>query len=128
MINELDCSLKVSKFKLEWHSYIHFLTNTLGKGMKPLILPAMIQIVLQLFFYKDDFGINLCGLFKPTKVDMPLNKRTKTFCWPFFKNILWTVHKIPRSSFMISTFPVFFSWTPWRVLDFFSDFIHWFSP
>ena len=49
--------------------YIHFWTNTFGKDMNPLILPAMGSIVSLLFFYKDIFGIK-----QPIKVDMPLNQ------------------------------------------------------
>ena len=41
------------------YSYcVHFQTNSLGKGMKPLPPPPAIdQIVSLLFFYKDGFGI-----------------------------------------------------------------------
>ena len=42
MANILDCSLKVSEFKLQSHSDIHFWANTPGKGMNSLILPAMV--------------------------------------------------------------------------------------
>ena len=35
-----DCRLAVSKFKLQSHSYVHFWTNTLEKGMNLLILPS----------------------------------------------------------------------------------------
>ena len=35
----------------------HFQTNTLGKGMNPLILPSMGQIVPLLFFKVNDFGV-----------------------------------------------------------------------
>ena len=35
----------------------NFQTNTLGKGMKYLIPPAIDSIVLVLFFYKNGFGI-----------------------------------------------------------------------
>ena len=41
MVKAMDCGIIVSKFKLQSHYYIHFQTNTLGKGMNPLILPAM---------------------------------------------------------------------------------------
>ena len=37
--NMLDCGLK---FKLLLHYYVHFQTNTLGKGMNPLIPSAMV--------------------------------------------------------------------------------------
>ena len=35
------CGIVVSEFVLQSHYYVHFRTNTLGKGMNPLILPAM---------------------------------------------------------------------------------------
>ena len=41
MVKAMDCGIVVSEFELQSHYYVHFLTNTLGKGMKPLILPAM---------------------------------------------------------------------------------------
>ena len=37
----MDCGIVVSEFKLQLCYYSHFWTNTLGKGMNPLILPAM---------------------------------------------------------------------------------------
>ena len=41
MAKVLDCSLEISEFKLQLCYYIHFLTNTLGKGINPLIPLAM---------------------------------------------------------------------------------------
>ena len=41
MIKELDCGIVVSEFILQSHYYVHIRANTLGKGMNPLILPAM---------------------------------------------------------------------------------------
>ena len=41
MVKTMDSGIVVSEFELKSHYYIHFRTNTLGKGMKPLILPAM---------------------------------------------------------------------------------------
>ena len=41
MVKELGCEIVVSKFELQSRYYVHFRTNTLGKGMNPLILPAM---------------------------------------------------------------------------------------
>ena len=35
------CRIVVSEFELQLHYYIHFRTNALGKGLNPLILPAM---------------------------------------------------------------------------------------
>ena len=37
----LDCGIVVSEFVLQSRYYIHIRANTLGKGMNPLILPAM---------------------------------------------------------------------------------------
>ena len=39
--NMLDYEIVVNKFIPQLHYSIHFLTNTLGKGMNPLITPAM---------------------------------------------------------------------------------------
>ena len=41
MVKALDCGTKVSEFELQSRYYVHFWTNTYGKGMDPLILPAM---------------------------------------------------------------------------------------
>ena len=41
MVKELDSEIVVSEFQLQSLYYIHFQTNTLGKGMNPLILQAM---------------------------------------------------------------------------------------
>ena len=41
MVKALDCGIVVSKFELQSRYYVHFRTNTLGKGMNPLILLAM---------------------------------------------------------------------------------------
>ena len=41
MVKVLDFGFKVSGFDLQSHCYIHFQTNTLGKGMNPPILPVM---------------------------------------------------------------------------------------
>ena len=37
----LDYNIAVSDFELQSFYYIHFRTNTLGKGMNSLILPAI---------------------------------------------------------------------------------------
>ena len=42
MVKALDCGIVESKFKLQSHYYLHFQTNTFGKGMNFSILPAMI--------------------------------------------------------------------------------------
>ena len=41
MVKAMDCEIVVSEFELQSRYYIHFLTNTLGKGMNSLILPAI---------------------------------------------------------------------------------------
>ena len=41
MIKAIDCGIVVSKFVLQSRHYDHFRANSLGKGMNPLILPAM---------------------------------------------------------------------------------------
>ena len=41
MVNAMDCRIVVGKFVLQSRYYIHFRANTLGKGMSPLVLPAM---------------------------------------------------------------------------------------
>ena len=45
MVKAMDCGIGVSNFELESRYYVHF-----GKGLNPLILPAMSQIVPLLFF------------------------------------------------------------------------------
>ena len=72
MAKALDCSPDVNEFKLQSHDYIHFQTNTPGKGMNLLISPAMGWKIPLLLFYKDSFSIE-----SPMKVNMPLNKPTK---------------------------------------------------
>ena len=37
----VNCGIVVSEFVLQSRYYFHFRANTLGKGMNPLILPAM---------------------------------------------------------------------------------------
>ena len=41
MNKAMDCGIVVSEFVLQSRYYVHFRANTLGKGMNPLILPAM---------------------------------------------------------------------------------------
>ena len=41
MVKAMDCEIVVSKFVLQLRYYVLFWTNTLGKGMNPLILLAM---------------------------------------------------------------------------------------
>ena len=57
MVKAMDCEIVVSEFDLQSCYYVHFQTNTLRKGMNPLILPAMGWIVSLLFFLENGFGI-----------------------------------------------------------------------
>ena len=41
MVKAMDCGIVERKFALQSRYNIHFRANTLGKGMNPLILPAM---------------------------------------------------------------------------------------
>ena len=41
MVKVTDCRIVVSEFELQSRYYVHFRANNLGKGMNPLILPAM---------------------------------------------------------------------------------------
>ena len=41
MVKVMDCKILVSEFKLQSRYYVHFQTDTLGKGMNPLIFPAI---------------------------------------------------------------------------------------
>ena len=41
MAKAMACGIVVSEFILQSRNYVHFRANTLGKGMNPLILPAM---------------------------------------------------------------------------------------
>ena len=36
-----DCGIVAREFELQSRYYVYFRTNTLGKGMNPLILPDM---------------------------------------------------------------------------------------
>ena len=50
MVKAMDCGVVVREFVLQSRYNVHFRANTFGKGMNPLILPAMGQIVPLLFF------------------------------------------------------------------------------
>ena len=50
MVKAMDCGIVVSEFEFQSRCYVHFRTNILGKGMNPLILPAMGLIVPLLLF------------------------------------------------------------------------------
>ena len=41
MVKAMDYGIVVREFVLQSHYYVHFRANTAGKGMNPLILPAM---------------------------------------------------------------------------------------
>ena len=41
MVKAMDCRIVGREFVLQSHYYVHFQANTLGKGMNPLILPAV---------------------------------------------------------------------------------------
>ena len=41
MVKAMDCRIVVREFELQSRYYVHFRANTIGKGMNPLILPAM---------------------------------------------------------------------------------------
>ena len=41
MVKAMDCGIVVREFVLQSRYYVHFRPNTLGKGMNPLILPAI---------------------------------------------------------------------------------------
>ena len=40
MVKAMDCRIVVSDFEFQSRYYVHFQTNTLGKGRNLLILPA----------------------------------------------------------------------------------------
>ena len=50
MVKAMDCRIVVREFVLQSRYYVHFRANTLGKGMNPLMFPAMGEIVPLLFF------------------------------------------------------------------------------
>ena len=41
MVKALDCGIVVSEFELQSRYYVQFRTDTLGKGMDSLIIPAI---------------------------------------------------------------------------------------
>ena len=41
MVKAMECGIVVSEFEVTSRYYSNFWTNTIGKGMNPLILPAM---------------------------------------------------------------------------------------
>ena len=55
--NVVDYHIIVSGFELQSRYYVCFRTNTLDKGMNPLIPLVIGWIASLLFCYKDNFGI-----------------------------------------------------------------------
>ena len=45
--NVLYCNIIESEFKLQSDYYVHFLTNSFGKGMTPVILPKRMDLTLK---------------------------------------------------------------------------------
>ena len=43
LLKAMDCGIIVSEFELQSRYYVHFWTNTLGKGVYPLIILAEYQ-------------------------------------------------------------------------------------
>ena len=54
--NALDCDIAVSEFELHSRYNVPFQTNSIEKGMNPLIPPVVVLMVL-LLFYEDHFVI-----------------------------------------------------------------------
>ena len=50
MVKAMVYEIVARDFELQSRYYVHFRANTLGKGMNPLILPAMGWIAPLLFF------------------------------------------------------------------------------
>ena len=63
-VDVLDCELEISKFEFQSCNHFSFRLET---------HPAMGEIVRLYSFDRDRFGIK-----EPTKVDMPLNKESKS--------------------------------------------------
>ena len=80
MANILDWNIVVS-FNSSWIITLTFRLMPKGKVCNSLSqpFPCIGQILSLLFFYKDGFGIKY-----PIKVDMPLNKETKSKLKGFF--------------------------------------------
>ena len=70
----MNCRIVVNEFELRLSYYVQFWSNTLGKGMNPLILPAMGWIVPLLFFQKSGFGIKKRNQRNQTKKSDHYNK------------------------------------------------------
>ena len=70
MVKAMHSGIVVREFVLQSRNYDHLRTNTLGKGLNPLILPAM-------YHYCSSRRMAL-ALNNLKRVDMPLNKETKS--------------------------------------------------
>ena len=57
--NVLNCDILVSEFEPQSSYNVQFRTNTLGKGMYPLIHPLQLKVkyLFNTFFYKNGFSI-----------------------------------------------------------------------
>ena len=44
IVKALNCNIVIRDFELQPHYFIHFRTNTFGKGRNPLVLPSMVKI------------------------------------------------------------------------------------
>ena len=40
-VKAMDCEIEASEFELQLRYYVHYRACTLGKGMNPLLLPAI---------------------------------------------------------------------------------------
>ena len=83
MVKAIDCGIVVREFVLQSRYYVHFLANTLGKSMNPLILPAMFKLLFM--------ALALNNL---KRVDMPLNKESPKNVSSHFVKILFTDNTI----------------------------------
>ena len=57
MANVLIGNIMLNEFEFQSGYYVHIWINTFGKGMNPIILPAISWIAPLQFFYKDGIGI-----------------------------------------------------------------------
>ena len=121
--NIVVSNIVVSEYELQSRYYVHFRTNTLGKGKIPLSsTPDMGWIAPQLFF----FSIKL-----PTKFDMPSNKETEIkCCCCYFKSSLFKGDVIIGFIGLIAMLLLLFLWLDeksfkinskfnWKNIDFF---------
>ena len=69
MAKVFDCNLKVSEFKFKSCCYVHFWTNSFGKGMNPLIpTPSYGLNSITVIFLQGQLRHWItCEIFKPNK-------------------------------------------------------------